>query len=249
MKTLILAAGFSTRLKPLTDNFPKGLLKIKGREIILGILNKVTSLDSLNDFTLITNQVCFPHFTKFIDNFNNTTLSGTNKKIKVLSNKVSDEKKRLGAIGDLLLALETIGTDEDILVLPSDTVVSLDFTKLVQFYNKNQGFVNVVFDAGDKEIIRGKLGCAEVKGDKLISFEEKPQEPKSTFQSVPIYIYPKEFLPLVKEYANDPNNNLDSPGAIVPYLIDKVPTFAYQIKDGYYYDVGTIEVFEELNKD
>lgn len=242
MNVLILAAGFSTRLKPLTNNFPKGLLKVNGEEIILGILKKTTNVRNFQDFTLVTNEVCYSHFNRFLD------LLASEKKIEVISNGVSDEKKRLGAIGDLLLALETIGLDEDLLVLPSDTLVSLDFEKLLDFYNKNHGFVNVVFDAGDKEIIREKLGCVELDGDKLVSFEEKPKEPKSTFQSVPIYIYPKEVLPLIKEYARDPNNNLDSPGMIVPYLIAKVPTFAYQMRDGYYYDVGTLEVFEKLNK-
>ncbi|MDH5533915.1 MAG: sugar phosphate nucleotidyltransferase [Candidatus Pacebacteria bacterium] len=242
MNVLILAAGFSTRLKPLTNNFPKGLLKIKGEEIILGILKKITNVRDFQDFTLVTNKVCYHHFSRFLDSL------ASEKKIEVINNGVSDEKNRLGAIGDLILALESIGMDEDLLVLPSDTLVSLDFEKLLHFYNNHHGFINVVFDAGDKEIIREKLGCAELDGDKLVSFEEKPKEPKSTFQSVPIYIYPKEVLPLIIEYATDPKNNLDSPGAIVPYLIGKVPTFAYQIKDGYYHDVGTLEVFEKLNK-
>ena len=241
MNVIILAAGFSTRLKPLTNNFPKGLLKIKGKEIISEILKKTTNVRNFQDFILVTNEVCYPHFNGFIDSL------ASEKKIEVISNGVSDEKKRLGAIGDLLLALETVGMDQDLLVLPSDTLVSLDFNKLLDFYNNHHGFVNVVFDAKDKEVIREKLGCAELDGDKLISFEEKPKQPKSTFQSVPIYIYPKEVLPLIREYYNDPINDLDSPGAIVPYLIDKVPTFAYQLKDGYYYDVGTLEVFNKLN--
>jgi len=242
MKVIILAAGFSTRLKPLTNDFPKGLLKIKGEEIISKILKKITNIRDFQDFILITNNVCYPHFINF---FEESTIL---KRWSVFRNGVSVESKRRGAIGDLLFALEKVGMDNDILVLPSDTLVSLDFNQLMDFYKNNHGFVNVVYDAGDTEIIKEKLGCAEVEGDKLVSFEEKPKEPKSSFQSVPIYIYPKEVLPLIKEYASDPKNNLDSPGAIVPYLIGKVPTFAYQIKDGYYFDVGTRQVFDDLNK-
>jgi glucose-1-phosphate thymidylyltransferase len=242
MKVIILAAGFSTRLKPLTNNFPKGLLKIKGKEIISVILKKINNIHNFQDLFLVTNDVCYPHFIKFFEE------SAILKKWSVFRNGVSVENNRLGAIGDLVLMLEKVGMDDDILVLPSDTLVSLDFNKLLDFYKKNRGFVNVVYDAGDKEVIKEKLGCAELDGDKLVSFEEKPIEPKSTLQSVPIYIYPKEVLPLIKEYASDPNNNLDSPGSIVPYLIGKIPTFAYQIKDGYYHDVGTLEDYEKLNK-
>jgi glucose-1-phosphate thymidylyltransferase len=242
MKVIILAAGFSTRLKPLTNDFPKGLLKIRGEEIISKILKKTTNVRNFQDYILVTNNVCYPHFIKFFEG------SAILKRWSVFRNGVSVDNNRRGAIGDLLFALEKIGMDDDILVLPSDTIVSLDFNKLLDFYKQNHGFINVVYDSGDEEVIKEKLGCAELDGDKLISFEEKPKEPKSTFQSVPIYIYPKEVLPLIREYASDKNNNLDSPGSIVPYLIGKVPTYAYQIKGGYYHDVGTLEAYEELNK-
>lgn len=242
MKVIILAGGFSTRLKPLTNNFPKGLLRVNNEEIILQIFKKTTKVREFQDYLLVTNDVCYPHFIKFFEE------SAILRNWSVFRNGVSVENKRLGAIGDLLFGLEKFGMDDDIIVLPSDTLVSLDFADLLDFYNKHKGFVNVVFDAGDKEIIRNKLGCAEVDGDNLVSFVEKPSQPKSTFQSVPIYIYPKEVLPLIKEYASDPNNNLDSPGAIVPYLIDKVDTYAYQIRDGFYFDVGTKEIYEKLNK-
>lgn len=242
MKVIILAAGFSTRLRPLTDNFPKGLLQIQGEEIILHLLKKVQQVTTFFDYTIVTNDQCYPHFVEF---FKKTDLFDH---YQVINNGVKSAQERLGAIGDLVLALETTGMDEDIMVLPSDTLVSLQLSDLLHFYETHQGFVNVVYDAGDTEIIRNKLGCAQVVSDRLIGFEEKPAQPVSTLQSVPIYIYPQEVLSLVKEYASDPKNNLDSPGAIIPYLIGKVPTFAYQLTQGYYYDVGTKEVYDALNR-
>jgi len=241
MKVLILAAGFGIRLHPLTKNFPKGLLKIKGKEIILNVLDKIIDNPKIDQFALISNQVAFPYFKNFLDK------NEKYNKIKLLNNGVSDSEKSLGAIGDLLLALNELGWEDDLLVLPSDTLVSLDFTELINFYEKKRGFVNVVYDACDKEIIRNKLGCAVLDGDKLINFEEKPDEPKSTFQSVPIYIYPKNDLRLVREYADNKANNLGSPGAIIPFLIKKTKTYAFQIKNGFYHDVGTKQILEELN--
>jgi glucose-1-phosphate thymidylyltransferase len=240
MKALILAAGFSTRLYPLTKSFPKGLLEVQGEKIIVNILDKIIDNPKIDQYALITNQVSFPHFKNF--------LNGNEKysKIKLLNNRVDSSQKSLGAIGDLLLALDELGWEDDLLVLPSDTLVSLDFTELINFFEEKKSFVNVVYDAHDKEIIKNKLGCAQLAGDKLINFEEKPAEPKSTFQSVPIYIYSKNDLKLVREYVGDEGNSLASPGSIVPFLIEKTEAFAFQIRNGFYHDVGTKEVLEKL---
>lgn len=240
MKALILAAGFSTRLYPLTQNFPKGLLEVGGKPIISYLLDELVKLPNIDETALITNQVCYPHFQKFLaehDDYFHITL---------VNNEVETEDKRLGAIGDLVYALDVLGWEDDLLVLPSDTLVSINLQKLLNFYKKQRTFVNVVFDAGDKEIIRNKLGCAQVQGDKLISFEEKPAQPQSTWQSVPIYVYPQRVLNLVRKYSADKNNNLDAPGSVIPYLLKYVPASAYKLESGFYYDVGTPEALAQL---
>jgi glucose-1-phosphate thymidylyltransferase len=242
MKALILAAGFSTRLYPLTENFPKGLLEVNGKPIISYLLDELVKLPEIDETALVTNQRVYSHYQKFIaenDDYFHITL---------VNNEVEKKDQRLGAIGDLLYSLDVLGWDDDLLVIPSDTLVSLDLKKLLDFYKRKKTFVNVVYDAGDKEIIKGKLGCAEVQGDKLVGFEEKPADPKSTWQSVPIYVYPQKTLNLIRKYAQDKSNNLDSPGAIIPYLLKYVPISAYKMKDGFYYDVGTHQILEDLQK-
>ena len=240
MKALILAAGFSTRLKPLTNNFPKGLLQIKGQEIIDYLLTDLTQTPNIDNIALITNTICFSHYHKFI--------SSNYPQIEIIDNQVRDETKRLGAIGDLQFALDKLDWQDDLLVLPSDTLVSIKIKDLLNFYKINHGFINVARDCHDINQIRSKLGCVHFAGNKLTGFEEKPLEPKSTFASVPIYIYPKKILGLIKKYI-ETGQNLDSPGAIIPWLIRQTPSFVYKITDGYYFDIGTKEMLEKLNQE
>lgn len=238
MKSIILAAGYSTRLYPLTKNFPKALLPIQGKEIIRYMLEDLQKVKEVDETVLLTNS----HYFRLFETWMKTYFP----KIRVMDNGTTSKDDRLGAIGDLQLALQKTGWQDDVLVLPSDTLYEFDLQKVVDFYHKNKGFTSVVRDCENKEIIREKLGCAEVDGNKLVSFEEKPKKPKSTLLSVPIYIYPKKTLPLIKQYIDD-GNNVDSPGAIIPWLLERIDCYAYNMGTGYSYDVGTVEMFNEVN--
>lgn len=238
MKTIILAAGYSTRLYPLTINFPKALLPIQGKEIIKYMLEDLQTVSENTDTVLITNNRYYPLFKTWIDaHFPN---------IEVIDNGTTNKDNRLGAIGDLQFVLNQKQWMDDILVLPSDTLYEFKLQDVVKFFHEGRGFTSVVRDCGDLELIREKLGCAEVKEGKLISFEEKPKDPKSTFLSIPVYIYPEKTVPLIKEYLAT-GNNADSPGAIIPWLLQKTECYAFDMDGGYSYDVGTIEMFNELN--
>lgn len=242
MKALFLAAGFSTRLSPLTNELPKGLLSVHGKPIISALLNQVVNQPELEEVALITNAKDYPHYHEFLRG------QSAYKKISIIDNGVERVEERLGAIGDLSLALDLLEWEDDVLVLPSDTLVSIDLTQLLTFYHKYQSFVNVVYEAGSKDAIRNKLGCAVVAGDKLVDFVEKPANPPTTLQSVPIYLYPAHTLPLIAEYEAT-GQNLDSPGAIIPWLISQTDCYAYQVQQGFYFDVGTVEMYEAINQD
>lgn len=243
MKCLVLAAGFSTRLYPLTENFPKGLLTVKGKEILQYTLDDLATVKEIEETAFISNHKFFSVFQNWllkVPHFQNSQL---------IDNQVNSKDERLGAIGDFVFALDQLGWDDDILVLPSDTLFSCHLSDVVAFFHSHRGVVNVVRDCKDKEIIRGRLGCAEVKNDELVSFEEKPAEPKSTLLSVPIYIYPRENLPLLRQYYQENKDNqaaVDSPGTILPWLIERTKCFAY-VYEGYSYDIGTVESYNQVN--
>ena len=239
MKAIILAAGFSTRLYPVTKNFPKALLPIGNKTIVSYVVEEILAIKQIDEICLITNHCFFQLFKDWKEkNF-------PKKKIQIINNKVDCLEKRMGAIGDLNFVLEKTGWQDDILVVASDTLTSLKINKLLAFFKKNRGVVTGVFKAKDKSEIAHRLGCALIKENRLDGFIEKPTHPQSLYMGVPYYIFPKESLPLVRQYAKI-GKNLDSPGSILTYLIGKIPTYAYRQDDGYYFDVGTVETYNTV---
>jgi glucose-1-phosphate thymidylyltransferase len=236
MKVIVLAAGFSTRLYPLTHYFPKGLLPIHGTAITGYVLNDLVKNTKIKDIAFLTNHRYAPLF--------DVWLKANYATIKLIDNGVTEVDKRLGAIGDLLYVLNQTNWNDDLLVLSSDTLTSLKLSEFIEFFQTHRGVVNSIFDTKDAEIIRKKLGCAVIAGEKIIQFIEKPENPPTTLTSIPFYIFPKEAIPLIRQYVSE-GNPLDAPGSIVPWLIGKLPVFAFKTT-GYYFDVGTIEVYNKL---
>jgi glucose-1-phosphate thymidylyltransferase len=241
MKCLILAAGFCTRLFPITEYYPKALLTVGGRAILDYILSDVIQNPMIDSIALITNHRYPDIFRIWVKTMY------PNQNITVIDNGVMSPETRLGAIGDMQLALKTLKWQDDILVLASDTISSIHLNDFVDFFGKNRGVVNAVYDTKDKEIIRKKLGCLNITGNKIIRFDEKPENPATTITSIPFYIYPKETLKFISEYLKT-GASADAPGSIISWLVGKIDCFAYNIRDGYYFDVGTIEMYNRLAK-
>ena len=165
--------------------------------------------------------------------------------IKLIDNGVEDKSLSHGAIGDLRSAITENSITEDLLVLPSDTIVSIDLQAFVNFAKEKNVFTSAVFDTKDKGRIAGALGCVEKRNSMIIGFEEKPENPKTTITSVPIYYYPANTLHLITEYLSS-GGNQDAPGSIIPWLLEQVICSAFEVT-GYYYDIGTPEAYSELN--
>jgi glucose-1-phosphate thymidylyltransferase len=236
MKTIILGGGFSTRLYPLTEFFPKSLLKIKEKEIIKYLIEDLITTNC-GEIACISNNRYFDTFDKwFKKNF---------PQIKLINNGINMPEDRLGAIGDILFTLEELKWEDDLLVLSSDTLSSLKLANFINFYQSHQGVVNAVFDTKNTETIRNKLGCVKLNSNnEIVEFEEKPENPQSTLTSIPYYIFPKSVIPLIKKYKKE-GHNLDAPGSIIHWLIKKTQVYGF-IETGYYYDVGTKETFNLL---
>lgn len=237
MKTIILAGGFSTRLYPKTEFFPKSLLQIKGKEIVKYLIEDLLTTHP-ESIVLVSNSRYFETFESW--------LKKNYPRVILLNNGVDSPASRLGAIGDILFALNNSGWQDDILVLSSDTLSSLKLKDFLKFYESHRGVINAVFDTKNPEIIKNKLGCVKINADsEIVEFEEKPVLPKSTLTSIPYYIFPKETVPLINKYKKE-GGSLDTPGSIIHWLIGKVPIFGYEVKNGYYFDVGTLETYSKL---
>ena len=238
MHCIILAAGFATRLYPLTKNIPKALLPVKGRALIDYLIEDVLKQKEISQITLITNDTFFSLFKKHIQN------AFPEKNIEVLNNKISDVSQKNGAIKDLLHVIETKNINEDILVFASDTYTSLKLQDLIRFYKQFKSITTAVFDGKDIERIRNKLGCMVIEKNKVISFIEKPKDPPSTLMAIPFYIIPHTKIPLISSYLME--GSADAPGHFISWAVKNDSVYSLNIGTGYYYDVGTIEQYSKI---
>ncbi|MEG2348669.1 MAG: nucleotidyltransferase family protein [Clostridia bacterium] len=239
MKCILLCAGYATRLFPLTENFPKALLKVGGRSILDYILDEVNSLDIVDQIYLVTNAKYTPHFEEWINEKNNI------KPIKVLNDGTYTNDDRLGAIGDILYTIEKENINDDILIIAGDNLFTFKLNEFTDFFKEKNAPVVCVREEKDIDLLK-RVGVAQVKENmEIIDFVEKPAEPKSNLAVYAEYIYPKDVLPIFREYIEDGNSN-DAPGNFVQYLYKKMPTYAYVFK-GECYDVGTHEALAMVN--
>lgn len=240
MHVLFLAAGFGTRLKEFGETTPKGLIP-SGKSTLLGtaLADICTLRSDFRDLALVTNG----KFSKVYGEWLETQNCGGD--VALINDGSTKPEERLGAIGDILLVVgEKNWWDEDLLVIPSDTFYSFHMKDFLEFAKRHGGFATIFKDT-PKEVIAGRLGCAVVEDDRVVSFVEKPIEPPSTFAAIPFYYYPSAVLKLLPEYKSS-GGNMDAPGNIIPWLLSRqVPVYGY-ITRGETLDVGTMEDLKKI---
>jgi glucose-1-phosphate thymidylyltransferase len=221
VKALILAAGYATRLRPLTDDFPKGLLPVGGRPIVDWIVDNIRGA-GVEDIQLVTNARFAPLFEEWSDG------------VTILDDGTSTNETRLGAIGDIQFA----ALDDDALVIAGDNLFDYELADLLEFQRSRDGSAVAVHDVGSKELAK-KYGVIDVDADgRIVDFAEKPEEPASTLVATATYLYTRAHLQLVDAYLAE-GNPPDQPGHFVAWLHRREPVYAYRF-DGGWYDVGDL---------
>ncbi len=239
MKCILLCAGYATRLFPLTENFPKALLEVGGRPLLDYIVDEVNSLEEVDQIYLVTNNKYTPHFQKWADEKNNV------KPITVFNDKTTTNDNRLGAIGDIQFTIENAMIDDDTLIIAGDNLFTFKLRDFVDF-QKQTGNSAICVKPEKYETLK-RLGVVETDENMtIVGFQEKPAEPKGKYAASAVYLYPREVMPIFKQYI-DEGNNADAPGNFVAYLYTRKPVSAYAF-DGIWYDVGTHEALAEVNE-
>ena len=229
MKSLILASGFGTRVYPLTYYKAKGLLEYKGKPIINYIVDKIPQ-----DIDILVNTN-----KKFEDDFRHWR-STINRKVILCIEPVFTEEQIFGAIGSLDYWIRTKNIMEDLLVIASDNYFGLDLLQFISAYNGKNVLV-ATYDIGDKTKAN-QFGVAQVDGRKIIEFEEKPIEPKSSLVATACYILPQRIFPLLSQYCSE--GKRDNLGNLIAYLVDIDEVHAYPFSD-LWFDIGSIGVFPQ----
>jgi len=236
MKAIILAAGFATRLYPLTLNKSKSLLEIRGKRIIDYIIEKIEEIKDIDEIIIITNNNFYPDFINW---------KKDRKILTILNDGVSELKEKLGAIGDLLFAINEKKIDDDFFLISGDNLFDYSLKEPHELFKKEGKDLSLFYDVKNFEEAK-RFGVVLIKGNIIIDFEEKPQNPKSTLCSSSTYFFKKSSIPLIKEFAG--KGVADQPGLFLQYLYKEVPIYAY-IASGKWLDVGTKESFERAQKE
>lgn len=237
MKAVILAAGYATRLYPLTLDRPKALLPVAGRPMVEHQLERLAGIE-LDEVYLVTNS-------KFADAFSDWA-SASGSGVRIVDDGTSDEETRLGAIGDLDLVVREGSIDDDLLVLAGDNLFSESLASFAEFARAKGSVALGVYDVGDLEAIRRYNAIELDADDRVTFFEEKPERPRSTLTGIALYFYPRSALGLVREYL-EAGNNPDQPGRLVEWLYPRVPVYAWRVP-GRWYDVGSRETLAEADR-
>jgi len=238
VKAIILAAGYATRLRPLTDDVPKHLLPVGDRPMLDWVLDRVRQLEDVDAIHLATNSRFAPAFADWAKPHG----------VHVHDDGTTSNEDRLGAVGDLRLVIEEAELGgEDLIVLAGDNLFELSLPRFVEWWRAKPRPASAVplHDVGDLELAT-QYGIAETAADgRIVRFVEKPSDPPSTLASTLIYLLPPEHTRLVRTYLDD-GESPDNAGSFLGWLAAREPVYGYRF-EGSWYDIGDHEQLLEAD--
>jgi glucose-1-phosphate thymidylyltransferase len=269
MKALILAAGYATRLYPLTKKCPKPLLKVGKRPLINYVFDKCERLRDVDEIIVVTNSKFISQFEKWRKNLK------TKKRLSIVDDLTKEYSDRRGAIGDIDFVIDKIQIKDDLLVIGGDNLFTAGLENLISFAKTHNPYPVIgVYRLGD---IRKTKHCGVVKLDaknRILDFKEKPKLPASNLVAMCLYYFPKETLARVKEYLrlvawvkgsqtlpyrqagmvlrpeNTPSgaNKSDATGFYIDWLRKKMPVYGFMFS-GHWYDIGNQRFYKEAKEE
>ena len=238
MKCLILAAGYATRLYPLTENFPKPLLKVGEKTILDWLLDDIDTLGAVDEYIVISNH-------KFAHHFEEWAAAHT-LPITVVDDGTSTNETRLGAVCDMQFAVDKLHLDDDLLVIAGDNVLDFSLTHFLRYADEKKTSCTMRYKEDDMKRLR-KSGISEIgENDILLSLEEKPENPKSHWCTPPFYFYTREDARRIKEAIAD-GCGTDAPGSLVAWMCRHTTLHSMEMP-GSRYDIGNLESYEAVQK-
>ena len=239
MKCLILAAGYATRLYPLTENFPKPLLKVQGKTILDWLIDDIDSKKIIDEFIVISNHKFAHHFDDWAKE--------KNQKITVLDDGTASNETRLGAVKDIQFAIEALNIDDDMLVIAGDNLLDFSLTKFVEYsLDKKTSCIMRYNEHDEKKLL--KCGVVTIdENDLILEMTEKSPTPATHWCTPPFYYYTKEDTSLVKA-GIESGCGTDAPGSFIAWLCKKTNVHAMEMP-GKRYDIGNLESYQKVEKE
>lgn len=239
MKCLILAAGYATRLYPLTENFPKPLLQVGEKTILDWLVDDIDTAGLVDEYVVISNHKYAHHF----EDWAKTKAM----KVTVVDDGTSSNETRLGAVKDIQFAIDSLELDDDMLVIAGDNVLDFSLTRFLA-YAKEKGTSCIMryFEGARQKLV--KCGVVQVdREDRILGMEEKPAQPKSNWCCPPFYYYTREDARLVAK-GIEAGCGTDAPGSYIAWLCTQTPVYAMEMP-GKRFDVGNLESYQKIREE
>ncbi len=236
MKCLILAAGYATRLYPLTENFPKPLLKVGEKTILDWLVDDIDTLGIVDEYVVISNH-------KFAEHFEDWAKTKS-QNITVVDDGTDSNEIRLGAVKDIQFAIEKLKLDDDMLVIAGDNVLDFSLTKFISYAkDKNASCIMRYYEPEDKKLL--KCGVVTIdENDKVLNMTEKSPAPATHWCCPPFYYYTKADAKLVPDGIAS-GCGVDAPGSYIAWLCTQADVYAMEMP-GSRYDIGNLESYEKV---
>ena len=239
MKCLILAAGYATRLYPLTENFPKPLLGVGEKTILDWLIDDIDASGEVDEYVVISNHKyahCFDDWSK-----------EKAQKITVVDDGTDTNETRLGAVKDIQFAIEKLGLNDDMLVIAGDNVLDFSLTKFVSYAKaKKASCIMRYYEPEFKKLL--KCGVVTVdENDKVLKMTEKSPEPATNWCCPPFYYYTKANASLVSK-GIESGCGTDAPGSYIAWLCGQTDVYAMEMP-GKRYDIGNLESYEKVKSE
>ncbi len=233
MKAIVLAAGYATRLYPLTETVAKPLLPVGARPMIDYLLDRIVEIDELDGVHVVTNHKFADSFLRWAD-----AHEAAGIEIDVHDDGTTSEDDRLGAIGDIRFVVEQAGLDRsDLLVVAGDNLFDYSLAEYARWWRGKHGASAVaLYDVGDLELVKRYSVVEFDDNDRLVGFEEKPEHPETTLVATATYLFDRAHVQLVEQYLAE-GNTPDQPGRFVAWLVSRAPVYGYRFP-GEWRDIG-----------
>ena len=243
---IILAAGFGTRLYPLTSNLPKAFLEVGHKTILDRIMSRVILIDSHYRIFLITNSKFYSHFETWAATFKHS--HHLNGDIFVLDDGRHSNEERLGPIGDMNFVLEKFNIINDLMIVASDNIIDFDLNDLTSLRQQRDSSVLVAYDFHDKEAVKKKFGVVQLDSDsRLLSFEEKPPNPESSIAATGIYLIKNEDVQHIRALQTRPHDGELNLGNLMIELLARSVVHCLLVPK--WFDIGSLDDLKKANNE
>ncbi|WP_126663302.1 sugar phosphate nucleotidyltransferase [Haloterrigena salifodinae] len=233
MKAVVLAGGYATRMWPITKHRPKMFLPIGDSTVIDRIFAELEADDRIDEVFVSTNE-------RFAPDFEAHLADSEFEKPRLSVEDTTEEDDKFGVVGALAQLIDRENVDDDLLVIAGDNLISFDVADFVDYFEDHGTPTLAAYDVGSREKAKS-YGLVELEDERVVDFQEKPDDPNSTLVSIACYAFPQDSLSLFPTYLEE-GNNPDEPGWFIQWLQNREATYAYTF-DGAWYDIGTPESY------